>query len=880
YMTRSSTKELVTPYKEPKRVFRSSRKLSRTRSLDYLSSLEFNLFSDPKDQFKEEETEFDEKAHFELKGQFLKELRDSTFSGTDEDANEHIEKVLEIVDLFHIHDVTQDQIVGLIALVAIIDRQIPFEYTIASRSTDVMVMALPVQNINHSAFRSMFEREKLSYNNFNDWLRQLKLVLRVEKKMFVIEQPLPATPAVDSEAQVLAQWHAIYDAYSEVSCVILGKEGKPVGSYVLKMKGYVDQRERLGYVLPQDISVGLILNGLTNDFAGFIRNYNMHNMGKTVGELHALLIEYEKGLPKKVVTPQVMAIQVGRIHKVNKKSQNAKGKGKGKGKGKEQNYIPKLKNPKPSAKERPAKDDACYHCKEVGHWKRNCSVYLAELIMKKKQVGTTSSSGIFTIELFYFPKNSCVYDTGSGTYIYSTKQGLRGARKLKQGALYLYMGNGVRAQVEAIGSYNLVLSNGLVICLDNCHYAPTITRGVVSVSRLIDNGVKRGELSWGCFSSAIRGKGMRAYGRCGERERRMIRGSVCSISCDRAKLWQNPLDPGIDTVCARRAALSGGVGAGLQIVLDSKLRLRVRISLCIFEESFIELARYNQKLSITRLLPKGYIPSSLSAPVFWSKLSICLVIGHSITSEALSTLVLDVSVVHLENIPPSLGWILLHQQLSYKIRDFDHCKVVGHWKRNCSVYLAELIMKKKQVGTASSSGIFTIELFYFPKNSCVYDTSSGTYICSTKQGLRGARKLKQGALYLYMGNGVRAQVEAIRSYNLVLSNGLVICLDNCHYAPTITRGVVSVSRLIDNGFTQSFIDYGISVSKNKVLYFNVISSNGIYETDMTTRVPNVNSIYTVSNKRVKHNLDSTYLWHCHLAHISKKCIKSCNMMGF
>ncbi|GJZ29485.1 hypothetical protein Tco_0574132 [Tanacetum coccineum] len=51
----------------------------------------------------------DEKARFEIKGQFLKELRDNTFSGLDnEDANEHIEKVLEIVD--HIPEVTQDQI--------------------------------------------------------------------------------------------------------------------------------------------------------------------------------------------------------------------------------------------------------------------------------------------------------------------------------------------------------------------------------------------------------------------------------------------------------------------------------------------------------------------------------------------------------------------------------------------------------------------------------------------------------------------------------------------------------------------------------------------------------------------------------------------------
>nr|GEY31657.1 hypothetical protein [Tanacetum cinerariifolium] len=53
----------------------------------------------------------DGKAHFELKGQFLKELYDNTFSTSDdEDTNERIEKVLEIVDLFLIPEVTQDQI--------------------------------------------------------------------------------------------------------------------------------------------------------------------------------------------------------------------------------------------------------------------------------------------------------------------------------------------------------------------------------------------------------------------------------------------------------------------------------------------------------------------------------------------------------------------------------------------------------------------------------------------------------------------------------------------------------------------------------------------------------------------------------------------------
>ncbi|GKA12751.1 chrysanthemyl diphosphate synthase [Tanacetum coccineum] len=208
-----------------------------------------------------------------------------------------------------------------------------------------------------------------------------------------------------------------------------------------------------------------------------------------------------------------------------------------------------------------------------------------------------------------------------------------------------------------------------------------------------------------------------------------------------------------------------------------------------------------------------------------------------------------------------------------------HCKEVGRWKRNFPVYLVELLKKKKQVGTASSSGIFTIELFSFPNKSWVYDTGCDTHICITKQGLRGARKMEQGALYLYVGNGVRVQVEAIGSFDLVLPNILVICLDNCHYAPTITRSVVSIHRLVENGFIQCFTDYGISVSKNDVLYFNAIPRDGIYEIDMHNLVSNVNSIYNVSNKRAKHNLDSTYLWHCRLAHIRKKCIENLQQEG-
>ncbi|GJY46261.1 reverse transcriptase domain-containing protein [Tanacetum coccineum] len=132
-MTRSSTNELYTPYKDPEREFRSSRRHFKTLSLDELRSPDFNLLSDEEYSEEEEEEEMaetmeqymsktrtdygsgvarpkiDNKDQFELKGQFLKELRENTFSGSDnEDANEHIEKVLEIVDLFHVPNITED----------------------------------------------------------------------------------------------------------------------------------------------------------------------------------------------------------------------------------------------------------------------------------------------------------------------------------------------------------------------------------------------------------------------------------------------------------------------------------------------------------------------------------------------------------------------------------------------------------------------------------------------------------------------------------------------------------------------------------------------------------------------------------------------------
>nr|GEZ15794.1 hypothetical protein [Tanacetum cinerariifolium] len=132
--------------------------------------------------------------------------------------------------------------------------------------------------------------------------------------------------------------------------------------------------------------------------------------------------------------------------------------------------------------------------------------------------------------------------------------------------------------------------------------------------------------------------------------------------------------------------------------------------------------------------------------------------------------------------------------------------------------LAELLKKKKNAASgAGGSSIFVIELNTILNRSWIYDTGCGTHICNTTQGLRVSRKLKPEAVSMYVGNGQREAVVAIGAFHLCLLSGLEIVLNNCHYALSITRGVISVSRLYEDGFINRFVNNTIQVSRNNMV---------------------------------------------------------------
>nr|GEX39757.1 hypothetical protein [Tanacetum cinerariifolium] len=71
---------------------------------------------------------------------------------------------------------------------------------------------------------------------------------------------------------------------------------------------------------------------------------------------------------------------------------------------------------------------------------------------------------------------------------------------------------------------------------------------------------------------------------------------------------------------------------------------------------------------------------------------------------------------------------------------------------------------------------------------CLPERLVPTPILEVTKGLLGSKKLKLGALSLYVGDGRREAVEAIGNYHLELLGRLVIVLNNYHYAPSINRG--------------------------------------------------------------------------------------------
>ncbi|KAK1683178.1 hypothetical protein QYE76_044026 [Lolium multiflorum] len=273
-------------------------------------------------------------------------------------------------------------------------------------------------------FNQFLEKEKLKSNgsNFTDWFRHVRIFLSGGNLQFVLDAPLGDPPAEDETDEVKAVYATRKTRYSQVQCAILCslesdlqkrfehhdphelmnelkaifethaavecyeaskhffscmmEEGSSVSEHMLAMTGHAKKLSDLGIVIPNRLGINRVLQSLPPSYKNFVMNYNMQNMNKELPELFGMLKAAE--------------IEIKKEHQVLMVNKTTSFKKQGKSKGKFKKGGKKAATPPMKPKNGPKPDAECYYCKEKGHWKRNCSKYLADLnsgLVKKKKEG-------------------------------------------------------------------------------------------------------------------------------------------------------------------------------------------------------------------------------------------------------------------------------------------------------------------------------------------------------------------------------------------------------------------------------------------------------------------------------------------------------------
>ena len=389
-------------------------------------------------------------------------------------------------------------------------------------------MARNVAQFNINAF---LEKEKLKTSgaNFNDWHRNLRIVLNGCKKHYVLDAVLGDPPTASAPTEELIAFDARSDDHTIVKCAILTslepdlqkrfelhgafemveelktmfqtqaraeryeisekfftckmEEHSSVSEHALAMSGYIQRLTQLGIVIPDELNTDRVLQSLPPSYKSFVLNYNMQGMKKSIPELFAMLKSAEVDIKKE---HQVLM--------VNKTTGFKKAKAK-KGNFKKGGKPVATPAEKPKAKPK----TVCFYCKGEGHWKRNCAKYLAD----KKAGNIKGIYDIHVIDIYLTSSRSsaCVFDTGSVAHICNSKQELQNKRRLATDEVTMRVGNGSRVDVIAVGMLPLHLPSGLVLNLNNCYLVPALSMNIISGSCLLRDGYSFKSENNGCSIS-------------------------------------------------------------------------------------------------------------------------------------------------------------------------------------------------------------------------------------------------------------------------------------------------------------------------------------------------------------------------------------------
>ncbi|XP_074301327.1 uncharacterized protein LOC141632708 [Silene latifolia] len=156
---------------------------------------------------------------------------------------------------------------------------------------------------------SLLDKEKLNGSNFLERYRNLRIVLKQEKKKEHSDANTDVCCLIlaTTNSELKKQYENVESAYAIVENL------KAMFQEQARTKRYNIVKAIFDCKMGKDepLATDIVLQSLNTSYNDFILNYNMHNLDKSLKELHWMLVTAEPSI-KKAPTSNVLMIKKGK----------------------------------------------------------------------------------------------------------------------------------------------------------------------------------------------------------------------------------------------------------------------------------------------------------------------------------------------------------------------------------------------------------------------------------------------------------------------------------------------------------------------------------------------------------------------------------------